>query len=78
MSAGNNKANDEALIRALRDELTNAIRTKDADGVTSLYAAQTVMFVLAPPLQFKGDESPGENGVEEWFATFRGQFKRRR
>lgn len=69
-----NKTNDEALICALRDKLTNAIRAKDADGVISHYAAQPVMFVLAPPLQFKGDESPGKNGVKEWFSTFQGSI----
>lgn len=74
MPTENDMADDEALIRTLRDELTNAIRAKDADGVVSHYAAETVMFVLAPPLQFKGDESPGKNGVEEWFSTFQGSI----
>lgn len=74
MTTDNNKANDEALIRTLRDELTNAIRAKDADAVVSHYAAETVMFVLAPPLQFKGDDAPGENGVKEWFSTFQGSI----
>jgi len=69
-----NKTNDEALIRALREELANAIRARDADSVTSHYAAETVMFVLAPPLQFKGDEGPGKNGVKEWFSTFQGSI----
>jgi PhnB protein len=67
-----NEANDEARIRTLRDEITNAIHAKDADALISHFAAESVMFVLAPPLQFKGDESPGKNGVEEWFASFQG------
>lgn len=71
MTAEHN-ASDEARIRTLRDELTNAIRAKDADALISHFAAEVVMFVLAPPLQFKGDESPGKNGVEEWFASFQG------
>ncbi|HEV7905313.1 MAG TPA: nuclear transport factor 2 family protein [Pyrinomonadaceae bacterium] len=74
MSTENNRTNDEALIRTLRDELTNAIRAKDAEGVVSHFASETVMFVLAPPLQFKGGESPGQSGVEEWFSTFQGSI----
>lgn len=63
---------NEAMIRSLRDELTNAIRNKDADRLTSCFSADTVMFVLAPPLQFKGDEGPGKDGVKQWFDTFQG------
>jgi PhnB protein len=66
------KARDETRIRALRDELTEAIRARDADRATSCYSADTVMFVLAPPLQFKGDEGPGKKGLSDWFATFEG------
>jgi PhnB protein len=72
MIAGKSKADDEARIRAVRDELTEAIRAKDADGVVSHFAAEAVMFVLAPPLQFKADEGPGKDGVKEWFDTFQG------
>jgi uncharacterized protein (TIGR02246 family) len=64
--------NDEALICTLRVEMTNAIRAKDADRVTSCYAADTVMFVLAPPLQFKGGEGPGKDDVRQWFDSFQG------
>lgn len=73
MSTENNQANGEAQIRKLRDELTNALRAKDVDGVMSHYAAETVMFVLAPPLQYvTGVNAPGRKGVEEWFASFQG------
>jgi len=72
VTSENNKASDEALIQTLRDQLTNAIRAKDADRLTSYYATDTVMFVLAPPLQFKGDEGPGKDGVKQWFNTFQG------
>lgn len=73
MTTKNNNAHDEALIRTLRDELTNAIRAKNADGVVAQFAAETVMFILAPPLQYKtGENAPGKQGVKEWLDTFQG------
>ena len=38
----------------------------------SHYAADNVMFVMAPPLQYTPGNSPGKQGVEEWFATWDG------
>ncbi len=36
-------------------------------------AAETVMFILAPPLQYKtGDNAPGTAGIQEWFDSFQG------
>lgn len=72
MTTGTGQANDEALIRALKGELADAIRAKDAARAVSFFGGESVMFVLAPPLQFKGDEGPGRKGVEEWFASFQG------
>ncbi len=58
--------NNEDKISEIVDELTNALRAKNADGVVSQFADETVMFVLAPPLRFKtGVNAPGENGVQE-------------
>lgn len=65
---------DEIHIRMLIDNWVNALRAKDADGVLAHYAADNVMFVLAPPLQYTSDNSPGKQGVEEWFATWDGQL----
>jgi ketosteroid isomerase-like protein len=72
VAAESMKTDDEAQIRALRDAMTNAIRRKDAAAVVSYFGAEPVMFILAPPLQFKGDEGPGIKGVEDWFASFQG------
>ncbi|MFB2879427.1 YybH family protein [Floridanema aerugineum] len=74
MSTESNKVKNEVLIRTLIDELTNAIRTKDVDRLTSCYAADTVMFVLAPPLQIKGNEGSSKKNLEEWFASFQGSI----
>ncbi len=63
--------NNEDKISEIVDELTNALRAKNADDVVSQFADETVMFVLAPPLRFKtGVNAPGENGVQEWLDTF--------
>jgi len=73
MTTENNKTNDEEQIRQLKVELTNAIRRNDVDGVVSRFAAETVMFILAPPLQYKtGDNAPGATGIQEWFDSFQG------
>lgn len=73
MTIGNDLRDDEAQIRRLKDEMTDALRHKNVDGVTSKFADKSVMFLLAPPLQFKtGVNSPGENGVQSWFDSFVG------
>ena len=73
MTVENSKQNNEGQIRQLKDEMTNALRNKDVDGVISKFADESVMFVLAPPLRFKtGVNASGANGVQEWFDTFEG------
>lgn len=70
-----NYQNDEEQIRQLKNAMTAALRRKDVEGVITKFAEQSVMFVLAPPLRFKtGINAPGENGVQEWFATFAGEL----
>ena len=46
----------EALIRQRVEALVNAIRAKDIDGITSLYAPDLVSFDIAPPLRYVGAE----------------------
>ncbi len=72
MSTESNWTKDEAQIRTLRNNLANAVYTKSVDGVMSHYAANPVMFELAPPLQIRGDERTGKQNLEQWFATFQG------
>jgi len=64
--------NNETEIRTLIDIHVKALRAKDADAVVLNYAEDNVMFVMAPPLQYKSDNSPDKQGVEEWFATWEG------
>ena len=63
---------DETEIRLLIDDWVKALRNKDADEILSHYAAYNVMFVMAPPLQYTPANSPGANGIKEWFATWDG------
>lgn len=63
MTTGSGQPNDEALIRTLKAEMTDAIRAKDAARFLTFFGDEPVMFVLTPPLQFKGDEGPGKKGI---------------
>src|SRR5262245_5273845 len=60
---------DEAQIRHLIDQMSNAIRTKDADGVVRHHAENYVHFSLAPALRARTADA---RGLEVWFATWRG------
>lgn len=68
--------NNEEKILELKENLNNAVRAKDAEAAFKTLADETVMMLLpAPPLRFKtGENSPGENGIEGWFATFDGDI----
>jgi PhnB protein len=72
MTAPGTRTNEEARVRSVVEDLANAVRSKDAAGVVSHFAEETVMFVLAPPLQFNAKNSPGAKGVAAWFSTFDG------
>jgi uncharacterized protein (TIGR02246 family) len=67
---GANKT-EEALIRELVDNWAMAIRAKDVDGIMSCYAPDILLFDLAPPLEFRGEDAYRKNW-EEWLPTFRG------
>jgi len=68
MAAESHKPDDDVLIRALIDDVTNAIRAKDAGGVAKHHADDFVHFSLAPPLRAAADPK----ALEAWFATWRG------
>ena len=59
-------ATAEAQIRALIDDWANALRAKDASAVMAHYAADRVIFDLAPPLISAADAE----GLRAWFATW--------
>jgi PhnB protein len=69
MTMASGKATAEAEIRALVDDLAEAIRAKDVGGVMSHCAPDIVTFDLAPPLI---SATANATGLEAWFATWRG------
>ena len=63
------RASNEAQIRAVIDDRAAALRAKNAAGVIRHHSPAFVHFSLAPPLVSAAADS---NGLEAWFATWRG------
>jgi ketosteroid isomerase-like protein len=61
----------EALIRQRVEDLVEAIRAKDIDRVTSIFAPDLVSFDLTPPLRYVGADGK-RRAWQEAFATLRG------
>ena len=61
----------ERPLRALIDDLANAIRAKDVNAVMTYYAPDVLAFDLLPPLQYRGAEAI-RNRLSEWFSSFQG------
>jgi ketosteroid isomerase-like protein len=64
------QAIDETDIRRRIDELVEAIRAMDLEGVKSIYAPDIVSFDIVPPLQHVGAEAQWENWADV-FAAYR-------
>ena len=45
---------DESQIRQRLESWTEALRSKDIDGLMSHYAEDILVFDIAPPLQYEG------------------------
>lgn len=56
MSTNNNKATDEAAIRALVDNWAKAVRSKNLKEILANHSPDMLMFDVPPPLQSKGIE----------------------
>ncbi|HEX7114913.1 MAG TPA: SgcJ/EcaC family oxidoreductase [Steroidobacter sp.] len=54
MSVGNDRAKDEAAIRALVENWAKAVRARDLDGILRHHSADILMFDVPPPLASKG------------------------
>jgi len=61
----------EALIRQRVEDLVKAIRAKDIDRITSLYAPELVSFDLTPPLRYVGADGK-RRAWQEAFAALSG------
>ena len=61
-------ATDEADIRRRIDQLVQAIRAMDLEGVKATYAPDIVSFDIVPPLQHVGAEAQWKNWVDVFTA----------
>jgi len=59
---------DEADIRQRIDQLVQAIRVMDLEGVKPIYAPDIVSFDIVPPLQQVGAEAKWKNWVDVFTA----------
>jgi hypothetical protein len=62
MSVGNDRAKDEAAIRALVENWAKAVRARDLDGVLRHHLADILMFDVPPPLASKGIDAYRKTG----------------
>lgn len=65
------EGDDDAVRELLRDR-AGAIRAKDAGRALAAYAAEAVIYGLAPPLAKAGPDALDWADLEDWFATWRG------
>src|SRR4051812_10501216 len=61
----------EAVIRALIESWTEAVRAKDTDKLMGYYAPDVVAFDLLPPLQFAGAAHYRQSWAD-WFVSWQG------
>lgn len=69
MSANNTKSESE--IRGFIEDWKKALRSKDTDAIMSFYVPDILLFDLAPPLEYRGEDAYRKNW-EEWFSSFKG------
>lgn len=65
-------AAEEARIRAVIDDWTDALRRKHAAGVVAHHGHGFVLFSLAPPLV---SDAADAEGLDAWFATWDGPLE---
>lgn len=63
---------DEARIKALLDQFSEALRRKDAALAVAVFAEDAVAYDLAPPLQMAGAELRDPAHIQSWFDTWEG------
>ena len=65
---------DEAAIRRLIGIWQQGVRDKNVEAIMRHYAADLLLFDLAPPLAHRGAEAYRES-LEAWFPTFDGPIR---
>jgi ketosteroid isomerase-like protein len=58
------QATDEIDIRQRIDTLVDAVRTKDLDGIKTMFAPNLVSFDIEPPLRHLGAETKWNNWIK--------------
>jgi ketosteroid isomerase-like protein len=66
MTVEETRNNEEAEIKRAIEGYVEALRARDIDGVTSIYAPDLVSFDLVPPLQYVGAETYRNHWLEGW------------
>jgi ketosteroid isomerase-like protein len=61
-------------LKALFDDQTEAIRTKDVDRLMSLYAPDILYFDVVPPLRYAGTAAL-RGRFQQWFDAYKGSLK---
>jgi uncharacterized protein (TIGR02246 family) len=64
----------QSEISALLDSQADAMRTKDLDGLMSLYSPDVTYFDTVPPLQYAGTAALRERFLR-WFDGWEGSFE---
>jgi uncharacterized protein (TIGR02246 family) len=62
-------ADTESELRALLDQRSEAMRTKDVDRLMALYAPDVVYFDLVPPLRYAGAGALHDR-FSDWFSRW--------
>lgn len=60
---------EEAAVRNLLEDWTDAVRAKDIDGSLRRFAPDVVAFDLIAPLQYNGVDEVRQR-LEDWFSSF--------
>jgi uncharacterized protein (TIGR02246 family) len=74
MTTTHTKARDEAQIRQLIDQWTQALHAKDLNTLMSYYAPDILTFDILPPLHYQGINAYRKN-FEAWFAAVQGPIE---
>jgi uncharacterized protein (TIGR02246 family) len=74
MATQQSTASDEAQIRQLIEQWTQALYAKDLNTLMSYYPPDILTFDILPPLQYQGVEAYRKN-FEAWFAGVQGPIE---
>ncbi|MDQ6695393.1 MAG: nuclear transport factor 2 family protein [Chloroflexota bacterium] len=70
MTTNDSKARNQAQIRELTETVTEAVHSKDLDGLMSNYAPDVVSYDALDPLQYVG-QAESRKRAEEWFSSYK-------